>query len=65
MRAALALLVFLVVACNSGGVSSRSSPAPSPVAINSGCASTPVLKGSIPAWLDEAGGHNNPTFLNY
>ena len=30
-----------------------------------GCGSTPILRGGIPAWLDEAGAHNNPDFLAY
>jgi hypothetical protein len=24
-----------------------------------------MLKGGVPAWLDDAGGHNNPDFLPY
>jgi hypothetical protein len=30
-----------------------------------GCGTTQVFKGGVPAWLDEAGAHNNPDFLPY
>jgi hypothetical protein len=30
-----------------------------------GCGVTQVLKGGVPAWLDEAGAHNNPDGLPY
>ena len=30
-----------------------------------GCGSTAVVKGGIPRWLDDAGVHNNPTFVPY
>ncbi len=30
-----------------------------------GCGSTTLYRGPGPAWLDEAGGHNNPTGLRY
>ncbi len=33
--------------------------------VEGGCGSTPLLSGGIPAWLDEAGAHNNPTVVPY
>jgi len=40
-------------------------PAASPVAGTRVCGSTTVVQGSIPKWLDDAGGHNNPIGLPY
>src|SRR5438552_14328721 len=41
------------------------SPAASAVAGAVNCGSTKVVQGSIPQWLDDAGGHNNPSGLPY
>lgn len=65
---AIVCMAALLVACSN---QARSRPAPStsptvqPSVVSTGCGSTPVLHSGIPAWLDHAGGNNNPTFLNY
>jgi hypothetical protein len=68
----VAVLVVALVgaACSTGPPTAVAEPTPSPtsasqVAASGGCGSTAVLRGSIPAWLDAAGAHNNPTFLPY
>jgi hypothetical protein len=38
---------------------------PSATVLAGGCGSTPVMRGHVPAWLDEAGAHNNPDALPY
>jgi hypothetical protein len=40
-------------------------PSAAATALTAGCGSTSVVQGGIPSWLDEAGGHNNPTSLRY
>lgn len=35
------------------------------VVVPGGCGSTQVLKGGVPAWVDDAGAHNNPDGLPY
>jgi hypothetical protein len=51
----------------SGTPSAPASATPSApaTAFADGCGSTSVVKGGIPGWLEEAGGHNNPTSLRY
>lgn len=65
---AIVCMAALLVACSSQA-SARSAPSSSPAAqpsvVSTGCGSTPVLHGGIPTWLDDAGGHNIPGFLNY
>jgi hypothetical protein len=74
MRAAIAgIMSLVVVACSSQAVT-RPIPSPTPRATTPAataaagfgtCGSTTVVQGSIPQWLDDAGGHNNPTGLPY
>jgi hypothetical protein len=74
VRAAVAVVIsFVLVAC-SGQAAARptssprvagKSPAASAVAGAVSCGSTTVVQGSIPQWLDDAGGHNNPSGLPY
>lgn len=69
--ATCALLVILLAACSTPGSPSQSRPARSggspvlhsEIAVGSspvagGCAATRVYEGKVPAWLDEASGHN-------
>jgi hypothetical protein len=69
MRAAIAIGVSLVTVACSGNAAARptpsSAPPASPVAGVPVCGSTTVVAGSIPQWLDDAGGHNNPSSLPY
>ena len=62
-------MLVLMVACSSGP-SGTSSPSPSRPAIPAGasvvaesCGSTPILKGGLPTWLDEAGAPDVPYVL--
>lgn len=69
MRAgAIAVMAVLLVACSSDATA-RSTPSTSPTVkasvVSTGCGSTAVLHGGIPAWLDQAGGYNNPSELPY
>jgi hypothetical protein len=67
--------VILVTAACSGGPSTATrtspsseaatSPLPAATIVSGGCGATPVLRGGVPAWLDEAGAHNNPDGLPY
>ena len=69
MRAALATITSLLLIACSGQAVARRTPSSTPAATLSadaaGCGSTAVLRGSIPDWLETAGGHNNPTGLRY
>jgi hypothetical protein len=72
MRNAVWLLVLLVVACSGETATvppTRSPvsklPTPSAAVVDGGCGSTQVVKGNVPKWLDEAGGHNNPNGAPY
>lgn len=70
MRAAIAAAVSLVLVACSGEAATRAAPSPTPtgggrVTGAGSCGSTTVAQGSIPQWLDDAGGHNNPTGLPY
>jgi hypothetical protein len=40
--------------------SSRPSDLPGATRLSGGCGATPIYQGGIPAWLEEAGAHNNP-----
>ena len=70
MRSGLATITsFLLIAC-SGQAAARpttSSTTQTTAASVSadGCGVTAVVRGGVPGWLDEAGGHNNPTGLRY
>ena len=61
---------MLLIAC-SGPAAARPTPSPTTettatAAIGAdGCGVTAVVRGGIPAWLDDAGGHNNPTGLRH
>ncbi len=61
---ALCCLVALSLAC--GGTvapaAEASSPPPSasPLVAAASCAGTVISQGAVPAWVDVAGGHNNP-----
>ena len=59
---------LIMVAC-SGNAAARptrsSAPPASPVTGVRVCGSTTVVAGSIPQWLDDAGGHINPSGLPY
>ena len=64
-------LAMLLAACSAAPASP--SPTGSPHAnvpagatvVAGGCGSTTIVKGKVPAWLDEAGAHNNPDSLPY
>jgi hypothetical protein len=75
-RLVLALVPALLIGCSTPSPSSAQLSSPSPTAsaepppqgahvIPGGCGSTPLLSGGIPAWVDEAGAHNNPNGLPY
>ena len=61
----LAVAVFLLLGCNQGPVSQPSHVSASPSAGAIGCGSTAIETGPIPKWIDDAGAHNNPSFLPY
>jgi hypothetical protein len=74
VRVAIAAVIALALA----GCSTQAAPlpttSPTPVpdetppssaVIESNCGSTPIYRGSIPHWLDVAGGYNNPRELPY
>jgi hypothetical protein len=75
MRALAAALVALVALACSGPAGARQatlptpSPTPSPTqqarTTSAGCGQTPVQQGAVPAWLEEAAGHNVPRGLSY
>ena len=74
MRAAIgAAISLLLIACSAPAAARPTpspatvgkSPAASPVAGAPVCGSTVVVQGSTPKWLDDAGGHNNPSGLAY
>ena len=72
-RLGLVLTVLVLAACSSqaatgstpGPVTASATPAEMASQLGTGCGSTAVLQGGTPAWLDAAGGHNNPTGLPY
>jgi len=74
-RLLLAWAVALLTGCSSATTSSPStplatgdSPANVPVGatiVPGGCGATAVVQGHVPAWLDEAGAHNNPDAAPY
>ena len=49
----------------SPAASAQSSPVQAANVIPGGCGSTPLHKGGVPSWLDDAGGHNNPVGVPY
>jgi hypothetical protein len=63
-------VICVATACSTGptstthpsapDTSASASPARGAAVVSGGCGSTSVLMGGIPAWLDEAGAHNNP-----
>jgi len=71
MRAALATITSLLVIGCSGQATARPTPSSTTATTaaatvgTDGCGVTAVMRGGVPAWLDEAGGHNNPTGLRY
>ena len=74
MRRLIALIAWLAVAaCSSSSPAAHHSPSPSvdrlptsvAMAVPGGCGATQVYKGGEPAWLAEAGDHNNPTGVPY
>jgi len=74
MKAAVAAALSLVlIACSAPAATRptpsppavRKSPAASAVAGAGSCGATTVVQGSVPAWLDDAGGHNNPSDTPY
>jgi hypothetical protein len=60
---------LLLAGCSTAPASSPPSPSGQPDAnvppgatvVAGGCGSTSIVKGRVPAWLDEAGAHNNPS----
>ncbi|MGH7870469.1 MAG: hypothetical protein ACREP9_23195 [Candidatus Dormibacteraceae bacterium] len=68
-------IVLIAAGCSAGGSEpSRASPSgqaisvsppPDAAIVQGGCGATPVYKGYEPAWLDQAGAHNNPSGLPY
>ena len=74
MKASVAAAISLLLIACSGPAATRppasppavqNSPAASPVAGPGSCGATTVVAGSIPAWLDKAGAHNNPSGTPY
>jgi hypothetical protein len=70
VRLLVSALLLLVAGCASGQAatphhSPRSTAATAPLVMAGGCGATRILKGAIPAWLDVAGGHNNPATVPY
>lgn len=74
MRRCVVVLVAAMLAGCSSAATSATPPKPSPSAqpsaqaaqvLPGGCGSTKLLLGGIPAWVDEAGAHNNPSGLPY
>jgi hypothetical protein len=63
----MTVAALLLLACSSGTPAASSSPSPTQPAtvVAGGCGSTSVYKGGVPAWLDDAGGNNNPDSLPY
>ncbi len=64
---------MLLAGCSTAPTSSSPSPT-GPTQANvpagatvvaGGCGSTSIVKGHVPAWLDEAGAHNNPDSAPY
>jgi hypothetical protein len=57
----LIIAVVLLAACSSQSASTPTRPAsPSPNVLAGGCGSNPILRGSQPQWLVDAGANNNP-----
>jgi len=73
MRLLLAVVASAtLISCSAEGASRPSlatsrpaTPTAIPVATSGGCGSTAAIRGAIPSWLDEAGGHNNPIGVPY
>ena len=76
LRLALLVAALTVPACTQAPEPSLAAPSllatasstPQPsaaVVIPGGCGVTELLRGGVPAWLDEAGAHNNPDRLPY
>jgi hypothetical protein len=70
MRAgAIGWIGTLLVACSAQAAARQTpsdiEPTPQPSVVSTGCGTTAVLHGGIAEWLDEAGGYNNPSDLNY
>ena len=74
MKAAVAAALSLVLIACSAPAATRPTPSPpavgkspaaSAVAGAGSCGATTVVQGSVPAWLDDAGGHNNPSDTPY
>ena len=68
MRIALmaAALVVTTACSSSSNISSASPSAATPAqAVAGGCGSTTIYRGPVPAWVDDAGAHNNPDGLPY
>ena len=72
----LLVVALTVIACTQAPEPSAAAPSPPPTAsstpslstavvVPGGCGVTQVLKGGVPAWLDDAGAHNNPDGLPY
>ncbi|HEX9096386.1 MAG TPA: hypothetical protein VF990_09820 [Candidatus Dormibacteraeota bacterium] len=72
MRPAIAAAISLMLVACSGQAARQHRPAAmektptaNAVAEAGSCGSTMVVQGSIPQWLDDAGGHNNPSGVPY
>jgi hypothetical protein len=71
----VSVVVLLATGCSNGPTSvsppsptagaAAVRPLPGATIVPGGCGSTPLLQGNVPAWLDEAGAHNNPDGLPY
>lgn len=64
------LIVCALAACRPlpgavGGGPTATPPAPGASPAPGGCGATPLYQGAIPAWLEEADGHNTPRGLPY
>src|SRR2546423_14906501 len=70
MRSGLAAITSLLLIACSGQAAARPTPSSTTQTTAAsvsadGCGVTAIVRGGVPAWLDEAGGHNNPTGLRY
>ena len=62
---AFGFMVLVLAGCSTTTTSSTAIPTPSAAVLAGGCGSTPLMQGHVPAWVDQAGAHNNPDGLPY
>jgi hypothetical protein len=56
---------FVSPAARTSPIANATPSSSAAVVVRGGCGLSQVLKGGVPAWLDDAGAHNNPDFLPY